>query len=40
MPELAALSDELFDVYTSLYPATRDLVHRLARMQSTGGSGA
>lgn len=29
----AAVYDELFDVYGALYPATRDQVHALARMQ-------
>ena len=28
--------DELYDIYTSLYPATRDQMHRLARIQEAG----
>jgi len=28
--------DELYDIYTSLYPATRDQMHRLARLQEAG----
>ena len=28
--------DELYDIYTALYPATRDHVHRLARLQEAG----
>lgn len=33
VPERAEVYGELFDVYSSLYPATSDLVHRLARLQ-------
>ena len=32
-PEHRALYDELYGLYTSLYPATRDHMHALARMQ-------
>ncbi|MGI9086037.1 MAG: FGGY-family carbohydrate kinase [Aeromicrobium sp.] len=32
-PEHRALYDELYDLYCSLYPATRDHAHALARMQ-------
>jgi xylulokinase len=31
----AAIYDELFAIYSELYPATRDQVHALARMQET-----
>lgn len=33
-PEAAASYDEPYAVYRALYPASRDLVHRLARLQS------
>lgn len=39
VPQRAEAYGELYGVYTSLYPATRDLVHRLSRLQ-TGGRGA
>ncbi len=37
-PENRALYDELYSLYSSLYPATRDHMHALARMQETAGS--
>ncbi|MCW2710818.1 MAG: carbohydrate kinase [Marmoricola sp.] len=35
-PEARPLYDELYDLYTSLYPATRDHAHALARIQEIG----
>jgi xylulokinase len=34
--EARPLYDELYDLYTSLYPATRDHAHALARIQEIG----
>jgi xylulokinase len=36
-PATRTTYDELFDLYCSLYPATRDHVHALARMQEEAG---
>lgn len=36
----ARVYDQLYAVYCDLYPATRDAVHRLARMQEDGALGA
>jgi len=35
-PMVRPLYDELYDLYTSLYPATRDHAHALARIQELG----
>ncbi len=35
-PAMRATYDDLFDVYRSLYPATRDQAHILAEMQRRG----
>ena len=35
-PEVRSLYDELYELYTSLYPATRDHAHALARIQELG----
>ncbi len=35
-PDVRPLYDELFDLYTSLYPATKEHVHALARIQELG----
>ncbi len=37
-PAVAETYDELFAIYSELYPATRDLVHTLARMQEAAAS--
>jgi xylulokinase len=36
-PENRAVYDELFEAFTTLYPTTRDHVHRLAEMQEAAG---
>jgi xylulokinase len=36
-PATREVYDELYEVYTSLYPATREQVHRLAVLQEAGG---
>jgi xylulokinase len=35
-PEVRPLYDQLYDLYTSLYPATREHAHALARLQDLG----
>ncbi len=35
-PRTRGVYDELYGTYTELYPATRDLVHRLADLQEPG----
>ncbi len=37
-PEVRTLYDELYDVYRQLYPATKDLAHRLANVQLAGAT--
>lgn len=38
-PQTRETYDPLYEVYCSLYPATRDQVHTLARMQESGANG-